>query len=113
MENDQEAYLGDRNLIANLTLPPRTSRSDRLTQRNHQSSVADGAKRPDKDRFEDTPLLSRDIDVDFETATGDSTSGDGGAPNWSGANDFEGQPWWKRPSVSTNLQIYQMSLTAN
>lgn len=103
MENDQEAYLGDRNIVASLTSPARTSRSDRLTKRGHPNSVADSAKGSERE-YEETPLLSRDIDASFETPSTNSVSGDGGAPKWSGANDFSGQPWWKRPSVSTNLQ---------
>lgn len=50
---------------------------------------------------ENTPFLSRDIDEDRERRS--ETPGDGhGSENaeWSGARDFEGRPWWNRPSVS-------------
>lgn len=50
--------------------------------------------------YEDTPLLSRGIDDDFERPEQNAPGeGDNGEPEWSGAKDFEGQPWWNRPSV--------------
>ncbi len=45
--------------------------------------------------YEDTPLLSRIGDED-EYVQG---SGQDEGPSWSGARDFEGRPWWNRPSV--------------
>lgn len=41
---------------------------------------------PGRDGNENTPLLGEG-------------GGNGGAPAWEGAKDFEGLPWYKRPSV--------------
>lgn len=100
MENDEEAYLRNGSLVADVTSRPHTSHSDRLTQRSQQSSSANGAKKADEDRYEETPLLSREIDADFECDSANADRSNGTAPEWSGANDFAGKPWWNRPSVS-------------
>lgn len=57
------------------------------------------AARKDSD-YEDTPLLSRDIDDDCGARAPHREDGDDrGPPSWSGERDFEGRPWWNRPSV--------------
>ena len=50
---------------------------------------------------EDTPLLERLIDSQSDTASSsDNDDESRPPPSWYGERDFEGLPWWKRPSVS-------------
>lgn len=51
--------------------------------------------------YDETPLLSREIDHDYGSSIEASNDGDTrGPPEWSGERDFEGRPWWSKPSVS-------------
>lgn len=59
-----------------------------------------GVEIPKDSDYEDTPLLSRDIDDDYDTHASRREDGDDrGPPRWSGERDFEGRPWWNKPSV--------------
>ena len=50
--------------------------------------------------YDDTPLLSRETDQDYGSNREGFDDGDSrGPPEWSGERDFEGKPWWNRPSV--------------
>jgi hypothetical protein len=56
-----------------------------------------GVEAPEDSQHEATPLItksSRDGEDDPEA------DGDGYVP-WSGEHDYDGLPWWKKPSVST------------
>ena len=59
------------------------------------------------DDYDETPLLSREVDNDYGSSAGTSDNEDSrGPPEWSGERDFEGKPWWNKPSVSqVNLTI--------
>ncbi|KAL8967745.1 MAG: hypothetical protein Q9183_002777 [Haloplaca sp. 2 TL-2023] len=52
--------------------------------------------------YEETPLLEREYD---ERQDGFDRSPERDAPEWSGARDFEGKPWYRRPSRLTE-QIF-------
>lgn len=60
-------------------------------------------------RTEETPLLSRETqNLTAEGAIRSSTDDDQGArlsKPWLGT-DWEGRPWWKRPSVSQNTRFF-------
>ncbi len=58
------------------------------------SKTSRSASRKDVN-YEDTPLLSR-VDDEDEYVRG---SREDEGPSWLGERGFEGQPWWKRPSV--------------
>ncbi|KAL8734593.1 MAG: hypothetical protein Q9181_003159 [Wetmoreana brouardii] len=63
--------------------------------------------------YEQTPLLERDFEN--HEADGDELSDDGsgrGAPEWSGARDFEGRPWWRKPSIYWLLPPFLMATLA-
>ena len=69
----------------------------------HDATTAIAGVNGHKDSdYEETPLLSRDHSgEDYSGRT--SSNGDDDAPSpaqWSGAKEFEGLPWWKKPSVS-------------
>lgn len=54
--------------------------------------------------FDETPLLSREVDHDYGSSTEASDDGDTrGPPAWSGERDFEGRLWWNKPSVSPSI----------
>lgn len=60
--------------------------------------------------YDDTPLLSREIDHDHRSSTEASDDGDArGPPEWSGERDFEGKPWWNKPSVSQSIPTFMDS----
>lgn len=96
MENDEEVYRVD------LASPPHSSHSNRLGQRNMQSDISHGASKGHGDGYEETPLLSQEIDRLSENESAEPLDRDTGAQQWSGANDFAGQSWWNRPSVSSH-----------
>lgn len=72
--------------------------------RSRQSYQEGQSKKPmngagDQPVYEETPLLERDSDGSGESSASDNGD-ERGAPEWSGARDFEGIPWWRKPSVS-------------
>lgn len=54
---------------------------------------------------EDTPLLAREEeDEDDDASTGhDGDNVQTEEPSWPGERDFEGKPWWNRPSVGISF----------
>ena len=55
---------------------------------------------------EETPLLSSDDDARLDTVRSiPEESNSRPPPLWSGERDFDGLPWWKRPSVRTKHTI--------
>ena len=95
MENDEEAYRVD------LASPSRSSHSNRLGQRNIQSYLSHGADKAHDGGYEETPLLAQEVDRLSDNESAEPVDRDGGARQWSGANDFAGQSWWNRPAVSS------------
>ena len=102
MENDEDAFTTDTYLAANQTTRSRSSQSNHFAHHNQRNSTGKGAKESHNDRYEEAPLLSRDIDGDSDTLISDFDSSGDTTPTWSGAKDFEGRPWWNRPSVRLN-----------
>ena len=98
MENNEEAFVTETNFAAGLTSRSHPSQSARVPHRDPQSPNTYGAN----DRYEETPLLSRNIDAGSGPDSDDSGRSDDSAPAWSGAEDFEGRPWWDRPSVGSD-----------
>ena len=103
MENDQDAFTTDTYLAANQTPRTRSSQPNHFAHRNQRSSTDFGAKQSHNGRYEEAPLLSRDVDGDSDTLLSDFESGGDTTQIWSGAKDFEGRPWWNRPSVSLGV----------
>ena len=56
--------------------------------------------------YDETPLLSREIDNDYGSTSDALDNEDSrGPPEWSGERDFEGKSWWNKPSVSHGLSL--------
>ena len=100
MENDQpfelDAELGPLSQL--------TSNSRQRSSYKGQDALdaAFGGSESHKERdHEETPLLQRDGDEEVEAGGNTEHEGaDGTAPpSWEGERDFEGRPWWKKPSV--------------
>ncbi len=53
---------------------------------------------------EDAPLLANSPTQKYSDRGGSAYVGDteSSPPEWSGAHDFDGLPWWKTPSVSVS-----------
>ncbi len=98
MENN-EAFEAEATLEAR-------SRSYR-SKRRANGAVNGGRGSHKENDYDETSLLSREIDQDYASADGTSDDGDTrGPPEWSGERDFEGKPWWNKPSVSHGTQNY-------
>ena len=102
MENDQ-AFAADANI-------DRLSESqDRPERRGYDAmKKASGAFEASNGHDqEDTPLLSRAIDEEYEnTSEGEGRENNNEQNQWTGATDFEGRPWWNRPSVSLTSLLF-------
>lgn len=104
MENDP-VFAADANIDP---LPGSQDRHDRSAHRGYDTvnKISGAIEAPDGRDYEDTPLLSRNIDDDYERhpePTGREQENHD--PQWSGAKDFEGRPWWTRPSVSLGSSL--------
>lgn len=104
--NTDEVFEADTN--AELRAEARAHSHPRSTYSN------DKGKKPvigsvDHSVYEETPLLERDFHVtgnpDHEPPGDDERE----APEWSGARDFEGKPWWRKPSVRSVACIWMMT----
>ena len=103
MENDEEPFATDSLLVAETTMRSRSSHVDHFAHGSRRKSAGNDVKVSHDGRYEETPLLSRDIDADSETLLGiPDESDEPSSTTWSGAKDFEGRPWWNRPSVYLN-----------
>ena len=101
MENDL-VFTGSATMDATSALRSRPS------QRGHDTvTAASGGFEVLKDsEYENAPLLPRDEDV-RDNRSGDAV-GDGqrGRIEWEGENDFEGRPWWNKPSVNCTFHRF-------
>lgn len=104
MENDQPFELdAEMNALGRLS-----SRSRRRSSHKGQDALeaAYGPSMSHKETdHENTPLLQRDSDEEVEAGGNTVHEGDDGRapPSWEGERDFEGRPWWNRPSVRNLL----------
>lgn len=98
--NTDELFEADADIGARADAKPR-SRSRHPQHGSVKQKPAIGAA--DHSVYEETPLLERDYNrpEDFNDGFSDDSS-KRGAPEWSGARDFEGRPWWRKPSVGGN-----------
>ena len=73
----------------------------RVRSHSRKSRGESQSKRLSSALYEHTPLLERDP---HDQEDGSDNSSDHGSqrstPDWFGARDFEGRPWWRKPSVS-------------
>ncbi|KAL8782094.1 MAG: hypothetical protein Q9213_005705 [Squamulea squamosa] len=82
---------------------------DARTRSRSQRSNPESQSKP----YEHTPLLDRDLNSQEDVSDDLSDHGsERSAPNWSGARDFEGRPWWKRPSIFWLLPPFLLATLA-
>lgn len=78
------------------------------SQRRSRLSASKRAEEEEQSHedLEERPLLSRDVDGLYPPPNYQSTSSDDPEDtreqDWHGAKDFEGYPWWKKPSVGAS-----------
>ena len=100
MENDR-AFEADAELDA---LERNLSGSSHSTRNGHEAiqAVVGGFESQQERDHAESPLLPKQpgqnrSDSDQAVLVDEE---DGSSQEWSGAHDFDGLPWWKRPSVS-------------
>ena len=77
-------------------------RSQRFQRRGNGTvkSTTGGSGSRNGSDYDDTPLLSRELNHDYGSSSELVEESDSRAPpEWSGERDFEGKPWWNKPSV--------------
>ncbi|KAL8934209.1 MAG: hypothetical protein Q9216_006026 [Gyalolechia sp. 2 TL-2023] len=63
--------------------------------------------------YEETPLLEREVNHSRDSNDGPPEDGsERDAPEWFGAKDFEGKPWWRKPSIFWLLPPFLMATLA-
>ncbi|KAI4116337.1 MAG: hypothetical protein LQ338_007733 [Usnochroma carphineum] len=67
----------------------------------------------DRSIYEETPLLKSGLDRRSVSDNGFPDNGSQrSAPEWSGARDFEGRPWWRKPSIFWLLPPFLLATLA-
>ncbi|KAL8700518.1 MAG: hypothetical protein Q9224_000931 [Gallowayella concinna] len=112
--NTDEVFDADANAQAraNSRLRSRSQKSRRESQNKetadraaHYSTYEDTPP-----PYEQTPLLERRLDSEEDSSDDRSNRGsERSTPEWSGARDFEGRPWWKKPSIFWLLPPFLLS----
>lgn len=100
MENDQ-ILAADADIDA--ASRSRSRHIDHPAHRAHDTvmEVTDAIEAQKSSDHEDTPLLARNIENHYVRRSDDaSCERESEQPEWTGARDFEGRPWWNKPSVS-------------
>lgn len=99
MENDQ-IMAAEADIDAVST--PQLRRIDRPPHRAHDAAmeVASAIESQKSSDHEDTPLLARTLDEDYVRSDNAGSERESEQLEWTGARDFEGRPWWNKPSVS-------------
>ena len=98
------AVVGDPEVdVASRHITSQTSHQASQRRSRASSSSHAGKDRLSEDDIEERPLLSRDVEElylqpDYGSVSSNASEGDHGVER-SGAKDFEGLPWWKKPSV--------------
>ena len=96
MENN-EAFEAE----AALEVRQRSQRPHRRGNGMTKSIIGGSGSRRESD-YDETPLLSREANHDYGSRSDTPDQEESrGPPEWSGERDFEGKPWWNRPSVSS------------
>ncbi|KAL6718714.1 hypothetical protein ACLMJK_002948 [Lecanora helva] len=105
MENQNEQVIeADQDVNAFETLRPTSSVSRRSSHKGHDTMTAafGGFEAEEHEADDRTPLLGRGSSDRDGNATDDAPRGEGngnGASTWDAEHDFDGRPWWNKPSV--------------
>lgn len=107
MENqNNQAFEADQAIDALDRLPSRSGISRGSSHKGHDAlkAVFGGYGTREDVEHDRTPLLSRDHGRDHDNFNDtDQSERDGqGPPTWEGERDFDGRPWWNKPSVRYN-----------
>lgn len=103
--NTDAAYVEDVDVDQALRARNNTSKSHRAPVFRPDQANKSGASSQDMDiENEDAPLLSP-TDQDYGSGNGRRDSENEYEYEWEGARDFEGLPWWKKPSVRYHNSI--------
>ena len=98
MENE-EAFQADAEINGLEHVYSRSSH--RVKNEGHDTAKAAlGVADPERDvHSEDSPLLSSSREDGGREASEHGAGQTRGPPEWDGEGDFEGCPWWRKPSV--------------
>ena len=98
MENE-EAFEADAEVRGLEQMQLRSS--NRSTQKGHDTVIAayGGFESEREIHNEESPLLSPDRGGQGREAPENGADEIRESPKWEGDRDFEGQPWWNKPSV--------------
>lgn len=79
----------------------RSSSPYRSTQKGHDTvKASSGGFESEREIYnEESPLLSPNREDGSREASEDGAGGPSEPPKWDAERDFEGLPWWKKPSV--------------
>ncbi|KAL8810942.1 MAG: hypothetical protein Q9223_001967 [Gallowayella weberi] len=115
--NTDELFDADANAKARAESRLR-SHSQKSRRHSQNLKTADGAAHYSTYKdvpppYEQTPLLERGWDREDDSSHHSSDRGSlRGQPEWSGARDFEGRPWWKKPSTFWLLPPFLLATLA-
>ena len=113
-QNDQ-AFEADQDVNAFESLRPTSSASRRSSHKGKDTmKAAFGAfASQEHEEHENSPLLGRDSDQRQDAGYDSRGAGEHGdaASTWDGERDFEGRPWWNKPSVRTSMCLNYPNLT--
>jgi len=106
METDQALEV-DAGIAAETSSSSSRPPSCTARRKDNSASMSPVAKESQETlNDENTPLLARLHDIgDAGSPSESEEADDRPAPTWSGERDFEGVPWWKKPSVSAENLI--------
>ena len=108
MENE-EAFQADAEING---LERMHSRSSHPSENKGHATVKGAPGRHTHD--EESPLLSSSREDEGEEASEHGAGETRGPPNWDGEGDFEGRPWWNKPSVRIpDLNTNRQRLTSS
>lgn len=88
----------------------RSRSSYRYTQKGHHTVTAtlEGFESERDNHNEESPLLSTERGDGGVQVSEHGASETRGPPEWDGERDFEGRPWWNKPSVRMKSPFYAL-----
>ena len=89
----------------------RSRSTHRSTRKRHDTEDADFASERNN-HDEETPLLLPDHENEGRDVSEDRPDETRRTPKWDGEGDFEGRPWWNKPSVrysQPGMNVYNLN----
>ncbi|KAF1927423.1 MFS general substrate transporter [Didymella exigua CBS 183.55] len=95
-ESTDAAFVEDDDLDRTFSQRPNSSRSnERVPLLVHSELSKSGASSPELDRVDENTRLLNPTPIDYRSSN--NNADENGEPEW--FREFEGLPWWKRPSI--------------